>query len=208
MPAPDVTPFLDPAHCAVVNMECQENLLGPDSVIPALAQAAADNDLLGNLARLYVAARGVGVAVYYCTDERRPDGFGLADNMPIRGKMRNAYENLGGHGAVMPAIAPQPTDVVFRREQGVTAFFATGLDQYLRNTGVTTLIITGVSLNLAVLGATIEAANRGYTVIVPRDGVAGVPQEYVDMAMKYTIQMIGYTALTQTIIDHWTHPAP
>ena len=45
----------------------------------------------------------------------------------------------------MAPIAPQPQDVVFRREQGLTGFYATGLDPYLRNTGVKTVIITGSS---------------------------------------------------------------
>jgi nicotinamidase-related amidase len=207
MPPFDLTEFLDPGHCAIVNMECQENLLGPNSAIPALAKAAADNDLLGTLARLYDAARAVGVRIYYCTDDRRPDGFGLSDNMPIRGKMVGGYENLGGHGAIMAPIAPQPADVVFPREQGVTGFFATGLDQYLRNTGVHTLIVTGISFNLAVLGTTIEAANRGYTVIVPTDGVAGAPQEYVDAAMRYTVRNIAYTTKAEVIIDRWSGAA-
>lgn len=203
MPAPDLAPYLVPSQCAIVNMECQENLLGSRPVIPALAQAAADVGLVDNLARLFDAARALGVRIYYCTDDRRPDGLGLADNLPIRGKMIGLYENLGGHGPVVEPIAPQAADVVFHREQGVTGFFATGLDQYLRNTNVRTVIITGISLNLAVLGTTIEAANRGYIVVVPTDCVAGVPAEYVDAAMRHTIRNIGYTASSQVILDHW-----
>ncbi len=204
MPRPDLTEILDPTHCALVNMECQENLLGPHSVIPALAQAAADVGLVETLAALFESARAAGVRIYYCTDERRTDGLGLAHNMPIQQRILDRGANHGGHGPVLAPIAPQPADVVFRREQGVTGFFATGLDQYLRNTGVRTLVVTGVSLNLAVLGTTIEAANRGYTVVVPTDGVAGVPQEYVEAVLRFTVQQIGYTATTQLIRERWS----
>jgi biuret amidohydrolase len=200
----DYSDILRPEHCAIVNMECQENLLGSDSVLPALAAAARESHLIENLARLFDVARSVQVPIFYCTDERRPDGFGIADNLPIRAKMVGGYDNLGGHGPVMAPISPQPADVVFAREQGVTGFFGTGLDQYLRNIAATTLVITGVSLNLAVLGTTIEAANRGYTVVVPTDGVAGVPSEYVAAALKYTIRNIAYTSTCAAVAEHWT----
>jgi nicotinamidase-related amidase len=199
----DVTPHLDPARCAVVNMECQVGLLGPDSILPGLAKSAADMGLIENLRRLYDAARSVGVRVYYCTDERRPDGFGFARNTLVSRHMPEGRDGSGGHGPVMPEIAPQPVDVVFRREQGLTGFYATGLDPYLRNTGVTTVIVTGVSLNIAVLGTSIEAMNRGYTTVVPNDCIASDPPEYAEIVGRYTLRNIAYVVPSTTIIDFW-----
>lgn len=204
----DVTPYLDPASCAVVNMECQENLLGPQSVLPGLAQAASAGGLVANLARLFAVARRVGVCVYYCTDERRPDGFGFARNTLVSRSMTGGGDGSGGHGPVMAEIAPQPADVVFRREQGLTGFYATGLEPYLRNTNVRTVIVTGVSLNIAVLGTAIEAMNRGFTVIVPSDCVASDPPEYAEWAMRYTIRNIAYVVPSSTIVEFWARDAP
>ncbi|MHB8463974.1 MAG: hypothetical protein ACYDD7_03960 [Acidimicrobiales bacterium] len=96
----DVTPYLEPATCAVVNMECQENLLGPRSILPGLARAAATLGLIDNLAVLFDAARGVGVRIYYCTDERRPDGFGFARNTLVHLRMASGEDGSGGHGPV------------------------------------------------------------------------------------------------------------
>jgi nicotinamidase-related amidase len=204
----DVTPHLDPRHCALVNMECQEGLLGADSVLPGLAASAAKIGLVDNLATLFDAGRRVGVRVYYCTDERRPDGFGFARNTMVALRMRDGADGSGGHGAVMAPIAPEPEDVVFRREQGLTGFYATGLDPYLRNTGITTVVVTGVSLNIAVLGTAIEAMNRGYTVVVPDDCVASDPPEYAATAMRYTMRNIAFVVPSRTIVDHWaTLPA-
>jgi nicotinamidase-related amidase len=204
----DVTPHIDPARTAVVNMECQVGLLGPDSVLPGLARSAAAIDLVGNLRRLFDAARRVGVCVYYCTDERRPDGFGFANNTLVSRHMPEGENGSGGHGAVMPGIEPQPVDVVFRREQGLTGFFATGLDAYLRNTGVTTVVVTGVSLNIAVLGTSIEAMNRGYTVVVPRDCIASDPPEYAEEVSRYTLRNIAYVVPSTTIVEHWNAIVP
>jgi nicotinamidase-related amidase len=199
----DVRPHLDPARCAVVNMECQEGLLGDSSVLPGLARAADQVGLVPNLARLYDAARRVGVRVYYCTDERRPDGFGLATNTLVHLRMPAGHTGGGGHGPVVAALTPQPEDVVFRREQGLTGFYATGLDPYLRNTGVSTVVLTGVSLNIAVNGTAIEAMNAGYTVVVPSDGVASDPPEYAEHLLRYTMRNIAFGVPCQAIVDAW-----
>lgn len=201
----DVTPFVDPATTAVVSMECQESLLGPDSILPGLAAAARHIGLIDNCARLYDAARRVGVRIYYCTDDRRPDGFGFARNTMIAQRAKGDTQRTGGQGPVMAPIAPRPVDVVCRREQGLTGFYATALDPYLRITGVSTVIVTGVSLNIAVLGTTIEAMNRGYTVVVPSDCTASDPPEYADVAMRYTIRNIAYVVPSTTIVDHWSN---
>ncbi|MGD9797095.1 MAG: isochorismatase family protein [Acidimicrobiia bacterium] len=199
----DVSPHLDPARCAVVNMECQENLLGPDAVLPGLAAAAAEVGLVENCARLFDAARATGVRIYYCTDERRPDGFGYAQNTLVHLRMPPGETGSGGHGPVMAPIAPRPEDVVFRREQGLTGFYATGLEPYLRNTGVTTVVVTGVSLNIAVLGTCIEAVNRGFTVVVPSDCVASDPPEYAATAIRYTLRNVAFVVPSATIVDRW-----
>jgi nicotinamidase-related amidase len=199
----DVTPHLDPATTAVISMECQENLLGDTPQLPGLAAAARRTGLLDNLAALYDGARRVGARVYYCTDERRPDGFGMADNTLVHLRMAEGETGAGGQGPVMAQIFPQEPDVVFRREQGLTGFFGTGLDQYLRNTGVKTVIVTGISLNIAVLGTAIEAMNLGYRVVVPSDGVASDPYEYAETLLRYTIRNIAFVVPTSTITGFW-----
>jgi nicotinamidase-related amidase len=200
----DVTPHLDPTRTAVVNMECQVGLLGPESILPGLARSAEAIGLVGNLRALFDAARGVGVRIYYCTDERRADGFGFANNTFVTRHSPEGRRDTFGLGEVMPEIAPQPEDIVFRREQGLTGFYATGLDPYLRNTGVTTVVITGVSLNIAVLGTAIEAMNRGYTVVVPNDCIASDPPEYAEIVGRYTLRNIAYVVPSRTITDFWT----
>jgi nicotinamidase-related amidase len=200
----DVAPHVDPARTAIVNMECQERLLGATPTLPGLARCAAEVGLLDNLSSLFTAGRAKGVQVYYCTDERRPDGLGLAHNTMVHLRTSDGHTGAGGQGPVMPQIAPTPADVVFRREQGLTGFFATGLDPYLRNTGVTTVIVTGVSLNIAVMGTAIEAMNRGYTVVVPSDGIASDPPEYREHVLKYTMRNIAYVVPTSAIVAAWS----
>jgi len=51
-------------------------------------------------------------------------------------------------------------------------FNSTGIDQLLRNMGVTSLIITGMATDMCVETTSRDAADRGYHVIVVEDAVA------------------------------------
>ena len=63
----------------------------------------------------------------------------------------------------------------------------TDLDAVLRDLGVTTIIATGVSVNIAITDLVIKAVNLGYDVVVPRDAVWGVPADadaVIDNALR------------------------
>jgi nicotinamidase-related amidase len=204
----DLTPHLDPATTAVVALEVQENLLLPDkAMIPGLAAHAHAIGLIERLAILFDGARRVGVRILYVTDQRRSDGLGAATNIPGRA-MTGVSRGLG-HGPIVSQLIPKPEDISIEREHGMTGFYSTPLDSYLRNLGVRTVIVTGVSANIAVNGTSIEAMNRGYHVIVPSDCVAGDPPEYVDQMLRYSTRNVALVAPVQGILDYWdTLPAP
>jgi nicotinamidase-related amidase len=61
--AVDLKPNLDPARSAVVVFECQERIVGPDSVLPGLARAVRDRDVLSRISDLADAARSAAVTV-------------------------------------------------------------------------------------------------------------------------------------------------
>jgi nicotinamidase-related amidase len=203
----DLTPHLDPTSTAVIALEVQENLLLPErAMIPGVAAHAASIGLIATLAGLYGSARRVGAHVCYVTDERRADGLGAASNLMIGRAMTS--ERSSGHGPIVAELAPQPQDITIRREHGMTGFFTTPLDAYLRNLGISSVIVTGVSANIAVNGTAIEAMNRGYRVIVPSDGIAGDPPEYVEMLLRYTIRNVALVAPASTITAYWNSLPP
>jgi nicotinamidase-related amidase len=199
----DVTPHLNPATTAVVALEVQENLLNDGTaMIPGLTRNAAAIGLVDRLATLYGEARRVGAQVVYVTAEQRADGLGRATNLMISRAVKDGSDSFA-HGAIVEALRPEPNDIVIRREHGMTGFYTTPLDAYLRNLGVTTVILTGVSANIAVTGTAIEAMNLGYRVIVPSDAIAGDPPEYVEQLLKYTIRNVALVAPTDAVLAHW-----
>jgi nicotinamidase-related amidase len=204
----DLSAHLDPTSTAVVALEVQERLLLPEvAMIPGLAAHATAIGLIDRLATLFAGARRVGVPILYVTDQRRADGVGATSSLMV-GRSMTGSPGGPGHGPIVSQLAPHPQDISIAREHGMTGFYTTPLDAYLRNLGVRTVIVTGVSANIAVNGTSIEAMNRGYLVIVPSDGIAGDPPEYVEQLLRYTIRNVALVAPVQGILDHWnTLPA-
>jgi len=59
-----------------------------------------------------------------------------------------------------------------------------------------------------VLGLAIEAVNLGYGVVVPRDTVAGIPQEYADAVLDNTFPLISTLTTVDELLGAWeTVPA-
>jgi nicotinamidase-related amidase len=97
--------------------------------------------------------------------------------------------------STMPALVPRPEDHVSRRATGITAFYGTDLDAVLRLRDVETIVVTGVSTDVAVPGLAIEAVNRGYYVEIPADCVAGTS------AQSYEFMMGGLLPAVARITD-------
>jgi nicotinamidase-related amidase len=202
----DLTPHIDPATSAVVTLEVQENLLLPDrALIPGLAAHAQEVGLIDRLATLFDAARRVGVRVLYVTDDRRHVAAPPPSNafLGVGRAMRPAKDRPRGHGPIVAELTPHTEDIAMTREHGMTGFYTTPLDAYLRSFGIKTVVLTGVSANIAVNGTAIEAMNRGYRVVVPSDCIAGDPPSYVEQLLRFTIRNVALVGPVQGILDHW-----
>lgn len=195
-----------PGRTAVLTMEIQRGVVGDLTAFPQLAQAADRVGLVANTARLLQAARRLGVPVIHCTAEFRADRAGSVVNCQLIAAMvRNPDHLLIGTAPteLIHELGPEPGDLVCPRLHGVSPFSGTSLDIWLRSLGVETVVATGVSVNLGVLGLAIEACNLGYQVVVPRDAVAGLPAEYADAVLDNTFPLISTLTTTDTLLAAW-----
>jgi nicotinamidase-related amidase len=205
----DIAPLITPENTAVLVSECQESVLGEQSPLTELKQQVEQNNMLGNIFRLLKEARSRNIPVFHLTVERREDGFGDPLNTPLTKMMArhggpSSGMAPGSPGArIVGELTPEPDDILMPRLYGITAFHSTGLDHFLRNSGIKNIIFTGVSLNLAVIGGSLEAVNRGYTVVVPRDCVAASSAEYADQIIRNSLRNIAYVVSSDDIIEHW-----
>ena len=210
MPSNDrLSALLDPATTVLITVECQQGVVGPDSARPELAKEARDSGVLANVARLVAAARASGVQVIHAIAERRPDGRGANRNARLfRAAERLPVQQLTGTDAVRVAepIEVADEDLVVRRLHGLSPLQGTDVDPLLRNLGCRTLIVTGVSANVAVPNAVFDAVNRGYTAVVPADANAGVPSGYTAAMIRHTLALVATVATTDEVLACLTPP--
>lgn len=195
--------LLDPAYTVLLTVECQQGVVGPDSALPELAQEARSSGALGRIARLVGAAHESGVQVIHAVAERRPDGRGANRNARLfRAAERLPVRQLTGTTAVRiaPPVEVAEEDFVVRRLHGLSPISGTDVDPLLRNLGCRTLVVTGVSANIAVPNAVFDAVNRGYTVVVPADAIAGVPSEYTPAMVRNTLALVATITTTDDVL--------
>ncbi len=203
----DLSQLAAPGRCAVLTQEIQRGVIGDLTSFPQLADAAHAVGVVPNTARLLAVARERAVPVVHCTAEFRADRAGSTVNCSLIAAMVRSPDHLlvGTPAAeLVPELGPEPGDLVSNRLHGVSPFTGTALDTWLRSLGVETVVATGVSVNLGVLGLAIEAVNLGYRVVVPRDTVAGIPTAYADAVLDNTFPLITTLTTVDELLVAWS----
>ena len=205
MPPPALADLVQPGTTALILQEVQDGVVGASSALPALAEAGARNGMVPNIARLARAARGAGVPGLHCTAENLPGGFGLNHNARLFAGARKAgAANLPGSASVQPLPEVfDDGDVVLPRYHGLSPLTGSPLDSLLRNQGITTLVLVGVSLNVAIPNMVFDAINRAYQVVLVTDAVAGVPEGYGEQIIANTLSLMATLTTTDALVEAW-----
>ena len=190
---------------AVVTSEIQKGVIGEEAALPELSQAARAT-MLPAVARLVRSARGAGVEVVHGTFARRIDGKGTNSNARLfAGVARSPVKLLPGSEAtqVVDEVGVAPSDLVLTRSHGLNPMAGTDLDPVLRNLGVTTIVVVGVSVNVAITNLVMDAVNLGYDVVLPRDAVCGVPAEYANAVIDNTLSLLATVTTVDELVALW-----
>jgi nicotinamidase-related amidase len=202
----DLHTLVSPTKTAVLTMEMQRGVIGDLATVPALAGVVEKHRTVDHVARLVAGARQAGVRVVHCTAERRADDAGSVVNCPMLAIAARDPERLligTASAQVVPELGPADSDLVSPRVHGMSPFAGTSLDITLRNLGVSTVVATGVSLNIGVLGMVIEAVNLGYQVVVPTDCVAGVPDDYAEAVLANSVAFLATRTTADRLLEVW-----
>ncbi|MCF3102374.1 cysteine hydrolase [Streptomyces roseoverticillatus] len=161
-------PALDPAHTALLVMDYQP------AILAALPEAGDREALLGRMEGAIADVRAKGGTIAYVRV-----GFTEADWDAIPA-VNTSFALLAQHRvlhhedpatAIHERLAPQHGDIVVRKTR-YGGMSTTDLDQQLRERGITTLVVSGISTSGVVLSTVIDAADRDYQLCVLSDGVA------------------------------------
>ena len=104
-----------------------------------------------------------------------------------------------GHD-IIPELAPLAGEIVLDKP-GKGAFFATDLDLLLRNRGVRTLLVCGVTTEVCVHTTVREANDRGYRCIVVGDACASYFPEFHAVALRMVAAQGGIFGWVATSAD-------
>jgi nicotinamidase-related amidase len=166
--------------------------------------------MIDNVARLVDVGRRAGVEIIHHVAMHRPDMRGANKNA----RLFRAMARQGGPqtvGSTMVEIADPisvaDSDIISRRLHGLGPIAGTDVDSILRNLGRTTVVIVGVSSNVAIPNAVFDAVNLAYEVVVPRDAIAGVPPSYTDTIIDNSLALVATITTTDDLIACWKAPS-
>lgn len=178
---------------ALIVNEMQVGLLDRQrSIFPALAEIAEERQIVPKIAELIAAFRAKGHPVFFTPAINRVDQADTKINTliaAISARIRNMVE--GTPDVEHPAeLAPAPGDFVIQRGAGLIAFHGTTLDLTLRRMGVETVVITGISTNVAITGLTMAAVELGYHAVIPEDCIAAADREAHRVIVEHQLRML------------------
>ena len=185
----------------------QRGIVGDLAKPNPLTERVSEKDLVHRVATVAGAARRAALRVVHCTTAFRADRAGTYVTTPlVKYSTRDPDFLLEGSPSVelVPEVGPSADDLVVHRNDGVSPFGGTSLDALLRALGVQFVVVTGVAVNLAILGCVIEAVNAGYEVVVADDAVAGFPEAYEAEVLDRSIGLLARRLSTEEIIAAWS----
>jgi nicotinamidase-related amidase len=160
---PDPPQPIDAGRAALLIMDFQMGILDRFEDV---------DELLGRAERAIALVRERGGTIGYVRvafTDADLEGLPSTSAMGARvAQSGGAFQADSPTTAIHARIAPEAQDMVVRKTR-VGAFLTTNLDQQLRERGVETLILAGLSTSGVVLSTVREAADRDYRVLVLSD---------------------------------------
>lgn len=197
-------------RAALLISECQRGVIEAGlSPFPGLVEQAEARGIVGKIALLADAFRAAGLPVFHLHVVHRPGYRELPiTSVIMRMSAKNGRMLAGSADAeAVPALPVQAGDNLHARAYSLIGFHGTELDQTLRNMGVQTVVLAGVSSNVAVNGLALCASDLGYQVVVAEDCVAGVSAETHAFMMREALPLYSTLATGAAVAQAVTAPA-
>jgi len=116
-------------------------------------------------------------------------------------ELETALANIAGEREFefLDELAPLPGEPILTK-LSASAFTSSNIDALLRNLGVRTIVVTGVSTSQCVDLTARDAADRGYASVVVEDAVAEDRPDYHDWTLEQFRRLFGRVATTNEVL--------
>ena len=183
---------------ALVVSEVQNGITNAAYEQSPLIEQVTERGIVPRIDALAGAFRAAGLPVVHVTIAAPRGMSGFRVNCALAARIAKAGKLVTGtpYAAVHADLPVHESDRVMERMHGMAPFTGTELDAVLRGHGVDTVVLAGVSANIALPGASTEAVALGYEVVLVEDCAAGGTAE------SHAAQIANHLPLLATISDN------
>ena len=217
MPAVQAEPYefeFDAERTALLIIDMQRDFVDPGGFGEALGNdVSLLRAAIGPTRRVLDAARAAGMAVIHTREGHRPDLSDCPPSKRARGKLEHGIGDPGPMGRILvrgeyghdivDALKPGPGEPVVDKP-GKGSFYATDLELMLRDRGIKSLVVTGVTAEVCVQTTVREANDRGFECLVLSDCIASYFPEFYEMTLRMVKAqggIFGWVAPSEALLD-------
>ena len=199
----DLREVVSPKHTGILVWDMQYDIA---------TKAFNFQEILANIGKLLPVARSAGVQVIHS----QQTAFDLKNERPVWVRQRRWHAKVddpakiplrtveGTRGwEIVDELKPLSGDIVFQKHRP-SAYVGTDLDLILRNLGLETLVLTGVSTEGGIEGSARQGLNLGYYMVPVSDCIGSSDKEGHDHAVAY-LQKNFNMPLSKQLIEIWGH---
>jgi len=183
----------DSASTALIIIDMQRDFVMPGGFGEALGNDVRQLQVtIAPTKTILEGARKAGILVIHTREGHRPDLSDCPPSKLVRGRGKTRIGDGGPMGRILvrgevghdivPELYPIAGEVVIDKP-GKGAFFATDLELILRDRGIKTLMVCGVTTEVCVNTTVREANDRGYECVVLSDCVGSYYPEFQKAAL-------------------------
>jgi nicotinamidase-related amidase len=187
--------LLDPAHTALLPMDCQSGIISQYVKPP--------EEFLGRASTVVGAARAAGLPVIHVRVGFRPGLPEVGERNKLFAAVKSSpqYQKLfeGPAGEVHPALGPASGDIVVTKHR-VSAFAGTDLEMILRAKEIRTLVMFGIATSGVVLSTLLEACDADYEAVIVGDCCADLNADLHNALITHLFPRRGAVVTADEII--------
>lgn len=193
---------------ALIINEMQKGTIAEGSDFPELVEQISERGIIPKMVALAEAFREAGMPVIHTHIAHDPDYAELPiTNLIMARSKKNGRQKVGSVDAEpVPELAPTATDIVHSRGYGLIAFHGTDLDSRMRHMGINTVVLSGVSSNIALQGLALFASDMGFQVVIPEDCTAGASRETHEFVFKNLLPLYSNITTGDQVIAALAQP--
>ncbi|MBB5344794.1 cysteine hydrolase family protein [Tunturibacter empetritectus] len=171
---------LDPAHTAVLSMDCQAGIV-------SIYTREGKDAFLARAATVLNHARAAGITIIHIQVGFRPGLPEVSSRNALFGAIKSSEQHqklfLEPHATIPALIGPQDDEIVITKHR-ISAFPGTDLTMILRAKDIDTLVLFGIATSGVVLSTLIEASDADYRLAVIGDCCADLDSALHDCLIQ------------------------